>query len=302
MIALEFLQLKYFQAVARLEHITQAAKELNVSQPSLSNSIQRLEKKLGVPLFERQGRQVKLNAFGRTYLRRVERAFLELEEGERELTDMAGLERGVVSVSVTLPYVLPTMLKDFLTHHPHVRIIQRQLGSVLDMKTELENADIDFCICTTPITGPDIEWLTLAEEELCLTVPKGHRFASRESIALSEAADEPFITLSSVSNFREITDGFCRRAGFEPHIAFELEEVSSIQTLVEMGLGITFTLPLSLGKRASHPDTVQVKISDPVCQRTFGIAWNKKHYLSGAAIHFREFVIDFFSKPINPSS
>ncbi|GMK48027.1 LysR family transcriptional regulator [Paenibacillus glycanilyticus] len=293
---MEFLQLKYFQAVARHEHITKAAKELNVSQPSLSNSINRLEKRLGVPLFERQGRHVKLNAFGKTYLNRVERAFLELEEGEREITDMAGLEHGTVSISVTLPYVLPMMLKEFLTQHPYVRIIQRQLGSISEMQSELENADIDFCISTTQMNGPDIEWLTLAEEELCLTVPKGHPFASRESISLIEAANEPFISLSSRSNFREITDGFCRKAGFEPRIAFELEEVSSIQTLVEMGLGITFTLPLSLGNRASSPGTVQLKISDPICRRTFGIAWNRKHYLSQAAVRFREFVINFFGK------
>lgn len=293
---MEFLQLKYFQAVARLEHMTKAAKELNVSQPSLSNSIQRLERKLGVPLFERQGRHVRLNTFGKTYLRRIEQAFLELEEGERELTNMAGLDHGVISISVTLPYILPTILKGFLTEHPHVRVIQRQLGSAFEIRSELESADIDFCISTTPITGPDIEWLTLVEEELCLTVPKGHRFASRESITLIEAANEPFISLSSRSNFREITDGFCRQAGFEPHIAFELEEVSAIQTLVEMGLGITFTLPLSLGRRASNPETVQLKITEPLCQRTFGIAWNRKHYLSQAAIHFRQFVIEFFSK------
>ncbi|WP_053373180.1 LysR family transcriptional regulator [Paenibacillus sp. FJAT-27812] len=293
---MEFLQLKYFQAVARLEHITKAAKQLNVSQPSLSNSIQRLERKLGVPLFERQGRQIQLNAFGKTYLKRVEQAFLELEEGEREIADMAGLDHGVLSISVTLPYVLPTLLKEFLTLYPHIRIIQRQLGSVHEMRTELENADIDFCISTTPITGQTIEWLPLVKEELCLTVPKGHRFADRESISLIEAANEPFISLSSRSNFREITDGFCRQAGFEPNIAFELEEVSAIQTLVEMGLGITFTLPLALGKRASSPETVQLKITEPLCQRTFGIAWNKKHYLSQAAIHFRQFVIDFFGK------
>ena len=293
---MEFLQLKYFQAVARLEHITKAAKELNISQPSLSNSIQRLEKKLGVPLFERQGRRVILNAFGKTYLRRVEQAFLELEEGEREISDMAGLDRGVISISVTLPYVLPTLLKDFLTKYPHVRIIQRQVSSALEMKNDLENADIDFCISSTPINGPDIEWLTLVREELCLTVPKGHRLASRKSISLIEVADEPFISVSSSSNFREITDGFCRQAGFEPRIAFELEEVSAIQTLVEMGLGITFTLPLSLGRKATNPETIQLRITEPHCQRTFGIAWNRNHFLSQAAIHFRQFVIDFFSK------
>lgn len=293
---MEFLQLKYFQVVARLEHMTKAAKELNVSQPSLSNSIQRLEKRLGMPLFERQGRQIKLNAYGKTYLRRVEQAFLALEEGERELSDMAGLEHGVISMAVMLPYILPNLLKDYLTNHPHVRVNQRQAGSLLEMRNELEKAEIDFCISTIPVNGPDIEWLTLVEEEMCLTVPKGHRFADRESINLSEVADDHFITLSSKYNYREITDGFCRQAGFEPHIAFELEEVSAIQTLVEMGLGVTFTLPLSLGSRAMNQETVQLKIAEPQCNRTFGIAWNRKHYLSQAAIHFREFAIEYFRK------
>jgi DNA-binding transcriptional LysR family regulator len=294
---MEFLQLQYFRVVARLEHMTNAAKELNVSQPSLSNSIQRLEKTLGVPLFERQGRNLKLNEFGKTYLRRVEQAFLELDEGQHELTDMAGLEHGVISIAVTLPYVLPTLLKEFLTLHPHVRIIQRQLGSALEMRNDLESAVIDFCISSTPVTGPDIEWLTLAEEELCLTVPKNHRFANRESISLIEAAGENFISLSSRHNFREITDGFCRQAGFEPRITFELEEVSAIQTLVEMGLGVTFTLPLALSRRTKNLEIVQIKITDPLCQRTFGIAWSRKHFLSQAAIHFQQFAVDFFSKP-----
>ncbi|WP_219835009.1 LysR family transcriptional regulator [Paenibacillus sp. R14(2021)] len=293
---MEFLQLKYFQAVARLEHMTKAAKELNVSQPSLSNSIHRLEQKLGVPLFERQGRQIRLNAFGRAYLNRVERAFRELESGERELMDMAGLERGIVSISVTLPYVLPTLLQEFLTLHPHVQIVQRQLGSFQEIKNDLENAAIDFCISGNPISGPNLEWQTLAEEELCLTVPKDHHLASRASIDLAEAANEPFISLSSRSNFRQITDGFCRQAGFEPHVAFELEEVSAIQTLVEMGLGITFTLPLSLGMKASSPKTTQLRINNPICQRRFGISWNREHYLSQAAIEFRSFAIAFFGR------
>lgn len=291
---MEFLQLKYFQTVARLEHMTKAAKELNVSQPSLSNSIHRLEAQLGVPLFERQGRQIRLNAFGRTYLRRVDQAFLALEEGKREVADMAGLDKGIVSVAMMLPNVLPDLLKDFLSLHPQVRVIQRQAGSSVKMRSELESADIDFCISTIPIHGPDLEWLTLLEEEMCLTVPKSHRLAARDSIRLIEAADETFVSLSPSYSHREITDNFCREAGFEPRIGFELEEVSAIFTLVEMGLGVTFTMPLSLGNRTS--ETVQLKISEPLCLRKFGIAWNRKHYLSGAALRFREHVIAYFGK------
>ncbi len=73
---MELLQLKYFQTVARLEHMTKAAEELHIAQPSLSKTIARLEKDLGVPLFDRQGRQITLNSFGKVFLKRVERIFM----------------------------------------------------------------------------------------------------------------------------------------------------------------------------------------------------------------------------------
>ncbi|MBB6734543.1 LysR family transcriptional regulator [Cohnella zeiphila] len=292
---MEFLQLKYFQAVARYENMTQASAELNVSQPSLSNSIQRLEKKLGVPLFDRHRRHLKINAFGKVYLGKIEQAFKALEEGETEIKEMAGLSKGHLTICMMLPHLLPTLLKEFLAVHPHVRISQRQLNSTLEMKKELERSGIDFCLSTFPISGPDIEWLTFVKEEMRLTVPKHHRLASRESVNLSEVSEEPFISLPVGTSFREITDDYCRRAGFEPNIAFELEETSAIQTLVEMGLGVTLTLPMTLGNRAFNKETVQLKIVEPTCMRTFGIAWNRKHYLSKAAVHFLQFVKQFFA-------
>jgi DNA-binding transcriptional LysR family regulator len=85
---MDLLQLKYFQTVARSEHMTRAAEELHISQPSLSKVISNLEEDLGVPLFERIGRQIKLSHFGKAFLSRVERIFLELEDGKRELSDM----------------------------------------------------------------------------------------------------------------------------------------------------------------------------------------------------------------------
>src|SRR5438309_3725141 len=107
---MDLLQLKYFQTVARLEHMTQAARQLEIAQPSLSQTIARLEEELGVPLFDRQGRQIRLNQFGRTFLRRVERIFAELEDGRRELADLAGLEQGRVSLSMFSTPLLPDLL------------------------------------------------------------------------------------------------------------------------------------------------------------------------------------------------
>lgn len=87
---MDLLQLKYFQKVPRLEHMTKAAHELHIAQPALSMMIARLENDLGVPLFDRHGRQIRLNAYGKALLIKVEKALL----GRREITEMSGLEDG----------------------------------------------------------------------------------------------------------------------------------------------------------------------------------------------------------------
>src|SRR5205823_197807 len=96
---MDLLQLRYFQAVARHEHVSRAAEELRIAQPALSRSIARLEAELGVPLFDRRGRRVRLNRFGAMFLARAGRALDELDPGQLELRDAAGLAQGTVAVA-----------------------------------------------------------------------------------------------------------------------------------------------------------------------------------------------------------
>jgi DNA-binding transcriptional LysR family regulator len=86
---LEFLQLKYFQEVAKYEHFTRASENLHIAQSTLSISISRLEEELGVQLFDRIGKHIKLNRYGKVFLDRVDKVFLQLEVGKKELQDMA---------------------------------------------------------------------------------------------------------------------------------------------------------------------------------------------------------------------
>ncbi|MBP3039973.1 LysR family transcriptional regulator [Bacillaceae bacterium Marseille-Q3522] len=292
---MEFLQLKYFQEVAKFEHITKAAKNLNVSQPSLSNTITRVEKNLGVPLFVRQGRQIRLTSYGKVFLRRVNRALSELEEGKREIKAMAGLDNGFVSIATTLPSLLPLLLKDYYTAFPKARIKQKQALSHDEIKQQLENVEIDLCISTFPIIGADIKWLPLLEEEIFLSVPSWHKLANRKSINLNEAAEESFISITSEYGFRKMTVDFCRQAGFEPNISFEIAETGIIQSLVELDLGVTFTPKYSLHPTLK-PKSVQLHIKHPTCKRTIGLAWNKKHFKTPAMEQFIAFVTAYFAQ------
>jgi DNA-binding transcriptional LysR family regulator len=291
---LEFLQLHYFQTVARLEHMTKAAEELLIAQPSLSKTIARLEEDLGVPLFDRNGRRIRLNPFGQAFLARVERAFMELNEGRRELQDLAGLHEGTITFAVSIPRILPDLLGAFLTLYPHVRLRQL-IESTSSMRRRLENGEIDLCISSIPIEGQGIEWKPLMTEEIFLLAPPGHRLAGRDVISLAEVKDEPFISMNEGYGFRNLTDAFCREAGFTPNISFEGDEPNIIGSLVRKGLGVAFVPALSVPD-VSDPSPVLLRITSPACQRNIGMAWSNRRYLSLAAQRFQQFIVDYFAK------
>ena len=292
---MDLLQLKYFQVVAQLEHMTRAAEKLYIAQPSLSQSIARLEEELGVPLFDRQGRRIRLNQFGSTFLKRVERAFLELDEGKREVADLAGLEQGLIALAVASTQPLPDLLSSFLARHPHVRFRLFQQHSLTAVVQQLERGDIDLCISSPPIDRPGITWVPLMTEEIFLLVPAGHSLAQRGSIRLSEAANEPFISLKPGYGLRDLMDEICKHAGFIPTVAFEGDETATVRGLVTAGLGVTFSSALTSKGFAELP-VVPLHIEEPVCQRTIGLAWVEERYLSVAARQFQQFVIEYFAR------
>ncbi|GMK43616.1 LysR family transcriptional regulator [Paenibacillus glycanilyticus] len=300
---MELLQLQYFQTVARLEHITKAAEELQIAQPSLSKTIARLEANIGVPLFDRQGRNIRLNPFGKVFLQRVERIFQELEEGKREVRDMAGLNRGSITLGASLTSVLPELLAAFLGEYPNVHIRQ-VMEPIATMRRLLEEGEIDLCITTTPVEAPDMEWTPLRTEEVYVFVHENHRLAGRESIELIELKDEPMISMRQGYWFRSYTDELCRKAGFTPNTMIEVDEADAIILLLRRGLGVCF-IPEIHWKKREHLIQKPIRIKDhPGFQLTTGLVWSKKHYLSVAAQRFREFVLDYYSKldGVKPSS
>ncbi len=291
---MELLQLKYFQVVARLENVTRAAEELHIAQPSLSKMIYRLEESLGVPLFDRIGKRLQLNQFGKTFLRRVERSLNELNDGQRELADLAELESKSITVGATSARLLPNLLKEYLTHHQHCNFRLYQITNQQEIQERLMSGEIDICLSFLLINRPEIHCEPLTTEEIFLAVPPGHRLADRQSIQLSEVANELFISLTTECGLRNITNDFCLQAGFSPNIAFEVNSLEVVAKLVKFGLGIAF-LPAYLQHTRISDFPVQLHIETPVCQRTLWLAWHESRYLSLETRKFSKFVTEYFS-------
>jgi DNA-binding transcriptional LysR family regulator len=293
---MDLQQLKYFQTIARLQNMSRAAEELYVAQPSLSRAIARLEDELGAPLFDRVGRQIRLNQPGRVFLHRVERAFAELEEGKREIADIAGLEQGQVGLAVLYTVgaqLLPEILGMFRKDHPTIRFQLSQNASSVIIN-QLRKGEIDLGISFPRPEQPDIGWAPLRTEEIFLAVPPTHRLAVRDSIYLSEVAQEPFISLKREYGLRQMTDRFCQQAGIAPGITFEGDELVMVRGLVAAGLGVAFIPALAL-RNTSEPNVSCLHIADFPCQRTIGLAWLQERYLAAAVRLFRHFVIEYFA-------
>lgn len=292
---MDLLQLKYFQVVARLENITRAAEKLHIAQPSLSKTIARLEESLGVVLFERVGRRIKLNEFGKTFLRRVERSFLELENGQRELADLGKLQCRNVTVGASSSRLLPHLFKEYLTKNSEVNFRLRRIIKQQEMQKQLLSGEIDLSIFFLPMNHPEIHCEPLLLEEILLAVPADHRLAGRKSIELKEVAKESFISVTTDLEFWETTNRFCQQAGFTPNIAFEIESLEVIVSLVNAKLGIAF-FPEYWPRGNSMELPVHLHIENPTCQRTIWLSWVKERYMSEATRNFKKFAIEYFQQ------
>ncbi len=283
-------QLTYFQKLAQLEHMTHAAEELSVSQSALSRSITSLEKQLGVPLFSREGRSIRLNKYGRMFLTHVNHAIYELQLASREIHNDVNPEHGLISIAFlhTLGVqLIPNLIREYLQRHPSIRFQLYQNSSGI-ISAQLSSGEVDFCFSSPAIADDELESRELMEEEVFVVVPPAHPFSKRTEVDLAELRDEEFIGLKPQSGLRQLTDEFCRQAGFTPNIRFEAEEVATVLGLVNAGLGVA-VLPKQAGMDYSHVSALSMR---PVRHsRKIYASWRKSGYMSEPVVQFKEFVL-----------
>ncbi|TGA95978.1 LysR family transcriptional regulator [Sporolactobacillus shoreae] len=286
---MEWQQIEYFQKVAQLQHMTKAAEALAISQPALSRSIARLEEELGVSLFERQGRSIILNQYGKLFLKHADRILKEVEITKKEIQSLLDPEYGVVSLGFlhTLGVsIIPDILSGFQGLHPNTKIKLYQNNNISLLK-QLESGEIDLCLVHHPLGDPHIEWEKLWDEELFLMVPINHPLAAKESVTLDEIRNEPIISMKPGYELRKIADKLCRKVNITPNITFEGEEVTTLAGLVASGLGVAL---LPDQKDIDEEKVKKVHVKWPSCKRQIGLAWYSERYLSPAVRRFMKFI------------
>ncbi len=298
---MELLQLKYFSELAKRQHLNKTAQDMMVTPSAISSSLARLEKELGVKLFDRVGRNIHLNLYGKIFQKYVDQALASLSSAVNEIHVAQNLDDGSVAVAIVNPVLWNKPLTAFSADHPEIAVslIAFEPGSHADYpahsKPTVENAD--FCIAAKGETISDtyeFQSQLLFNAKMFLAVSATHRFAKRTWIDLSEARDEWFINSPHNASFRIFCDDLCRQAGFIPRSRIECDYILRPKMLLNENMVCLVT---TLGQHSGLYDgLVMIPIVSPYCIRPQAIYWRADTHLSKSAQVFRDFLVSYCSK------
>jgi DNA-binding transcriptional LysR family regulator len=277
---MELNALKQFLVVARLEHLSRAADELHIAQPSLSRSIARLERELGTPLFDRSGR-LRLNDAGKLFRDHVERSLGELEAGRRAVAEATSEGLGTVRLASETFLTLTGPLAAYKRAHPSIEI-ELHWSLAEDMARRLRAQDVDLCVASQPIHAEGLESMQLFDEAVGVGTPLDHPLAGRTSVSIDELADQPFVTARKGHWLRRLLDRLFAARHHTPKIICESDEHSAIADLISAGLGIGL-VPAFARRSATRAPIAWIPVDSPDCRRTVTLHSSADSHLSTAS-------------------
>jgi DNA-binding transcriptional LysR family regulator len=209
------------------------------------------------------------------------------------MQDMINPDMGEVSLGFlhTLGYsYIPDLIKGFIRKYPGIKF-QLHQNNTPALVSQLTSGEVDFCILASINDIPRIEWTHLWSQELYVIVPAGHHLANDEEINLEQIADESLISFKEGYGIRKIIDDSLKKAGINPTVTFEGEEVRTVIGLVEAGLGVALIPDI---KGIDRKKISMLHIKSPEVKREIGIAGISGQYLSPAALRFLKYVTEKF--------
>lgn len=268
---LEVRRLRIFAAVAERGSFTAAAEELFMTHSAVSQQMALLERQLGVPLMVRGPRGVELTEPGKVLAERATSLLGTIANIEHEMRDLKAQHACVRlgAFPTAGADLIPRVVREYRKRYADTRVVLRSAHAG-DMPAALRDGsihiglvwDYDFAPRSVP---PDVEWVHLADDPLCVLFPPDHPLAGEASVELAELAGEDWVVRGHRAPYDDAFAVMCRLAGFEPTIAFVTDDYPSAQGLVAARIGISAAPRLALV--ALHPDVVAVPIAAPAPHR-----------------------------------
>ena len=271
---MELLQLEYFLKLAEREHVTATAEDLNISQPALSSTIRKLERELGVPLFERQ-------------------ALIALENGRTMVNEVHGEYSNHINLGVLSPYVWADLFSAFSKKYPEIRLNRYSMEGNQYVEALLTKKIDMYIGGLNNLNNMKLAFQTLYMDTMSLMVNKKHPLANQDTVDLRNCENELFINLEHSTNLQQFIDKLFYMSNFTPKTVMECDYTLRDE-MVALNYGISVTTTLS-ARNCALEDVSSVEITYPPMKRHLGLAWNKLVEFNRAMKCFYDFALDFYA-------
>ena len=280
MINFTLKQLRYFEAVARQAHFGRAAEMCSISQPALSAQIAALEITVGLKLFERSARQVRLTPFGEQFAPRA-RDILREAEALSEMARRAGgtaLTRLRIGVIPTIaPYLLPSVIGHITAAHPEIDLLVRETMTH-KLIEELSDGKLDCAIVALPVSEPAFTEVALFDEAMVLVRPAGD--AGRPVPNMDTLSQMKLLLLEEGHCFRDQALSFCALRNTLPREGLDGSSLSTLVQMVGAGIGVTLIPEMAVPVETRSASVDIAAMGAPHPKRTVGMIWRKSSALS----------------------
>lgn len=304
--------LRYIVALARERHFGRAAEKCNVSQPTLSVAVKKLEDELGVMLFERSAADVKLTEIGQPLVAQAEKVLLEAQQ-MREIAEagkdpmLGPLRLGVIFTIA--PYLLPSLIPLMHKRAPRVPLFIQE-NYTARLLESLKRGELDVIIAALPLVQPGVVAQAAYEEPFRIVMPAGHSWAAEDKVDAEHLAEEPLLLLGAGNCFRDQVLEACPRCvrgsasgagGSGLQKTLEGSSLETIRHMVATGVGVT-VLPCSAADPlAKSQSLVEVRpFTEPEPFRTVALAWRVTYPRNGIIDVLREAIVDSHLPGVRP--
>jgi len=283
-----------FAEVARQLSFVRAAERLHLTPPAVTMQVKELESHVGLPLFERQGRQISLTSAGEYFLLYAKRLIGTLKDADDAMARFKGLQTGTLNIGLvsTAKYFIPHLLVQFRDEHPGVDFQLQVTANREQLVAMLQSNDVDLAIMGRAPKELATRAEPFAAHPLVFICPPDHPLLADESHSVEALAPYPFIVRESGSGTRHAMEAFFAERRFEPRVTMEMSSNETIKQAVMAGMGISFVSLHTVGLELKTSLLHRVEIEGTPVMRTWNVVNLQSKLLSPAAEAFRYFILE----------
>jgi DNA-binding transcriptional LysR family regulator len=273
-----------FSKAAELSSFTAAAKALRLTQASVSQRVQVLEKAIGTPLFKRQGGRVLLTEAGRKLYDYAQRILDLHRQARREITGREappGGELSLAASSIPGEHLLPSLLSLFRKKHPHIRV-RASVSDSMAVMTKVERGEVNLGLVGRKTDNPHLSFRYLASDKMVLVVPPGHALSRRKKVSVKQLPRHPLILREVGSGLRHCFEKSLDKAGLSLanlQVALELGSNEAIKEAVQRGVGIAILSTYAVQRELRAGQLHDLEVTDLHCDRDMYVVQDRKRVL-----------------------